>query len=77
MRIGGHTDSIASASYNMQLSEQRAAAVGEAIYIRGVRATITATGYGETRPVAPNQVKGVDNPAGRQLNRRVEIFVRG
>jgi len=26
--------------------------------------------------VAPNEVDGRDNPGGRQLNRRVEIFVR-
>ncbi|HEY4582101.1 MAG TPA: OmpA family protein, partial [Lysobacter sp.] len=36
----------------------------------------TSKGYGEARPVAPNEVDGEDNPSGRQLNRRVEIFVR-
>ena len=36
----------------------------------------TAQGYGESQPVAPNEVDGKDNPGGRQLNRRVEIFVR-
>lgn len=28
-----------------------------------------------TQPVAANQIDGKDNPAGRQLNRRVEIHV--
>ena len=41
-----------------------------------VTATIESVGYGETRPVAPNENSdGSDNPAGRRLNRRVEIFV--
>ena len=35
-----------------------------------------APGYGESTPVAPNEIDGADNPAGRQLNRRGEIFVR-
>ena len=31
---------------------------------------------GETKPVAPNtNDDGTDNPAGRQANRRVEIFI--
>ena len=44
---------------------------------RGVSAPMTSEGYGETRPVAPNRLNDKDNPAGRQLNRRVEIVVRG
>jgi OOP family OmpA-OmpF porin len=36
--------------------------------------TFEVTGYGETQPVAPNEVGGgADNPEGRALNRRVEI----
>ncbi|MHC5798004.1 OmpA family protein [Lacisediminihabitans sp. FW035] len=74
--VGGHTDSIGSASYNQTLSEKRADAVVAALKSRGVKTALDATGYGEERPVAPNvSATGVDNPAGRQLNRRVEIFV--
>jgi OOP family OmpA-OmpF porin len=40
-----------------------------------VPTTLDAVGYGETKPVAPNQLNGKDNPAGRQANRRVEIFI--
>jgi outer membrane protein OmpA-like peptidoglycan-associated protein len=37
---------------------------------------LTPKGYGAARPVAANQKpNGQDNPAGRQLNRRVEIVV--
>ena len=42
----------------------------------GVSAMLDATGYGESKPVAPNEnADGSDNPAGRALNRRVEIFI--
>lgn len=34
---------------------------------------LTVTGHGSRHPVAENQVDGEDNPAGRALNRRVEI----
>ncbi len=36
----------------------------------------TVTGFGKTHPIAPNTKQdGTDNPAGRQLNRRVEVVV--
>ncbi|MFT4294096.1 MAG: OmpA family protein [Micropruina sp.] len=76
IRISGHTDAIGTDSYNQGLSERRAASVEQALRQRGVSAPMTAKGYGEAKPVAPNQLNGKDNPAGRQLNRRVEIFVR-
>lgn len=74
--VGGHTDAIGTDAYNQTLSENRASAVVDALVKRGVTTTMTAKGYGESRPVAPNELNGKDNPAGRQLNRRVEIFVR-
>ncbi len=77
IRIGGHTDAIGTDAYNQGLSERRASSVEQALRQRGVSAPMTSKGYGESRPVAPNELKGKDNPAGRQLNRRVEIFVRG
>ncbi len=42
----------------------------------GAVADLTAHGYGESRPVARNTIGGKDNPAGRQLNRRVEVGLR-
>ena len=37
---------------------------------------ISTSGYGESRPVAPNtNPDGSDNPEGRQKNRRVEIVI--
>ncbi|SCB04484.1 OmpA family outer membrane lipoprotein [Xanthomonas translucens pv. translucens DSM 18974] len=76
LEVGGHTDSKGGDDYNQALSERRAAAVLEALRARGLALQASAKGYGESRPVAPNQLQGQDNPAGRQLNRRVEIFVR-
>lgn len=69
--VVGHTDSIGSEAYNEGLSLRRAQAVVDALVARGVpRARLVAEGRGEREPRAPN-----DSEAGRQLNRRVEIFV--
>lgn len=76
MEIRGHTDSKGSDTYNMGLSDRRAQSVVEALRQRGAAQDAQAKGYGESAPVAPNQINGEDNPAGRQLNRRVEVFVR-
>ena len=67
----GHTDSVGTASYNLDLSQRRAGAVADYLIARGVPAARLATsGRGETDPVAPN-----DTDADRQLNRRVEVVV--
>ena len=69
--IEGHTDSTASDSYNLALSQRRANAVEEFLITQGVDPIrIGAIGYGEQLPVATNETA-----AGRQANRRVEIVV--
>ena len=74
--IYGHTDSVSDEAFNQKLSEDRANAVSNQLKQNGVSATLDATGYGESKPVAPNEnPDGTDNPAGRALNRRVEIFI--
>ena len=76
VQVQGHTDSVSDDASNQTLSEQRAKAVTEALTSNGVTASIESVGYGETKPVAPNENSdGSDNPAGRRLNRRVEGFV--
>jgi outer membrane protein OmpA-like peptidoglycan-associated protein len=65
--IYGHTDSRASDEYNMRLSERRARAVANVARSIGARVA-REIGYGERRPVAPN-----DSAANMQRNRRVEI----
>ncbi|MFJ4167548.1 OmpA family protein [Microbacterium sp. NPDC089698] len=73
--ISGHTDAIGDDAYNQDLSERRAQSVVTALQKAGAKTTMEAVGYGETRPVAANEIDGQDDPAGRQLNRRVEIFI--
>ena len=73
--VTGHTDSVGENDYNQTLSEARADAVVDALEAAGVTSTLTAEGRGEAEPVAPNEVDGQDYPAGRQLNRRVEIVI--
>lgn len=73
VRIEGHTDAEGDAPTNQRLSEQRAAAVRDALTARGVDpARLDVVGHGESRPVAPN-----DSAEGRARNRRVELIVRG
>ena len=75
-QVIGHTDSVSDEAYNQALSEHRADAVVTFLENQGVTAALTASGQGETQPVAPNtNADGSDNPAGRQLNRRVEIYI--
>jgi outer membrane protein OmpA-like peptidoglycan-associated protein len=71
MTVAGYTDSTGSEELNQKLSEKRAESVKNALVGEGVNpARITTVGYGESKPVADN-----DTEAGRQLNRRVTIFI--
>jgi len=67
LEIGGHTDNIGDDAANMALSRKRAMTVLLELMDRGVRAdAMTATGHGETRPVAANATAD-----GRAKNRRI------
>jgi len=70
--VEGHTDSTGTTDHNQVLSERRASSVRQYLVDNGVPArSITAVGYGETRPKSSNST-----PEGRQLNRRVEMHIR-
>ncbi len=72
VRVVGHTDNVGSASYNQGLSERRAASVAQVLFNNGVApARVRTEGRGLSQPVADN-----GTAAGRQQNRRVEIFIR-
>ncbi|QQZ29691.1 OmpA family protein [Thiothrix subterranea] len=70
LAIGGHTDSIASDSFNLDLSNRRAAAVKTALLERFKIADnrLSTQGYGEASPRDTN-----DTLEGRARNRRVEL----
>lgn len=75
--IEGHTDSKGADDYNQTLSEKRARTVKDWLVAKGAVAASTPTqGWGERKPVAPNnKPDGSDDPQGRQKNRRVEVIV--
>src|SRR5208282_1146073 len=65
LSIEGHTDGKGTHAYNMKLSENRAGAVKQWLVANAqVQASrIRTTGWGETKPVAPNTKRdGSDNP---------------
>ncbi|MEX0903034.1 MAG: OmpA family protein [Pseudohongiellaceae bacterium] len=68
VELEGHTDSAGPEEYNQGLSERRVNAVRDVLVDRfDIQASrISATGYGETQPVASNETA-----AGRAANRRV------
>lgn len=71
LTIVGHTDNVGSARYNEDLSMRRAHSVASYFESRRVNPVRMAiSGKGETQPLASNATE-----AGRQQNRRVEIYV--
>jgi outer membrane protein OmpA-like peptidoglycan-associated protein len=70
--ITGHTDDQGNDSYNLNLSENRAAAVRA--YLEANMGLppeqFESIGYGESRPIANNKTAD-----GRRLNRRIEIII--
>jgi outer membrane protein OmpA-like peptidoglycan-associated protein len=72
IHVVGHTDSVGSDSYNMDLSIRRAQSVVNYFSGQGIEQNrLVALGRGESEPRASN-----DTEAGRQLNRRVELYVK-
>jgi OOP family OmpA-OmpF porin len=73
LEIQGHTDNVGTAASNKTLSEARAAAVRQYLVSTfSVPADrLTATGFGDTKPVGDNKTD-----AGRAQNRRVELVRR-
>lgn len=70
--ISGHTDNVGNAATNQRLSQTRADAVREYLVSHGIDASrVEAVGYGDQRPVAPN-----DTEEGQRQNRRIEAVER-
>jgi outer membrane protein OmpA-like peptidoglycan-associated protein len=71
LTVVGHTDNVGTDKYNQDLSQRRAHSVAQYFDSKRIDPVRLATaGKGETQPVASNTSEG-----GRQLNRRVEIYV--
>lgn len=71
MEIAGHTDSKGDKKYNLLLSQKRAESVMEYLLKKGIdKLRLTAKGYGDTQPVAPN-----DTEENQAKNRRTEVKV--
>ena len=66
----GHTDAVGSPELNQALGLRRAQAVCAFVRKLGVKAKVSSSSAGETRPRATNATE-----TGRSLNRRVEIDV--
>jgi OOP family OmpA-OmpF porin len=72
LQIEAHTDSQGKDAYNLDLSNRRAQAAKEYLVRKGVgKAQIKTMGFGEVRPIAPNETV-----EGRAKNRRVEFLIQ-
>jgi outer membrane protein OmpA-like peptidoglycan-associated protein len=71
VRLEGHTDNTGDAAANKKLSLDRAIVVKEIMITGGVAdGRIDTDGYGEEKPIAPNETE-----EGRAKNRRTELVV--
>jgi OmpA-OmpF porin, OOP family len=76
VEIYSFADAKGTDKYNKDLSLKRAQSVVDYLTTAGIEgARMTAKGFGESLPAAPNSVGSRDNPRGRQLNRRTEVRV--
>lgn len=71
IEISAHTDDVGDATYNLELSKQRAESAVAYLTEKGINPdNLVSVGYGMTRPAVPN-----DSDANRAINRRVEMQV--
>jgi len=77
LTISGHTDAKGADPYNTSLSSKRALAVKAFLATRGVDpAQVLTLAVGASQPRRPNVLDdGSDNPDGRRVNRRTEIYL--
>jgi outer membrane protein OmpA-like peptidoglycan-associated protein len=72
LTIEGHTDSVGSDEYNLDLSQRRANAVRDYLVESGISVSmiVSTVGVGKAHPIASNDTK-----EGQSRNRRVEIII--
>lgn len=72
MTIDGHTCSMGTDEYNLDLSGRRAASIVNYFLVKGVLTNnLESNGYGESRPKVSNSTED-----GREMNRRVEFELK-
>jgi chemotaxis protein MotB len=70
-QIAGHTDNVGSEIYNWKLSTERAISVVYFMIEQGMPPQrLSACGFGQFAPVAPNETD-----EGKALNRRIEVIL--
>ncbi|MCC6690665.1 MAG: PD40 domain-containing protein [Bacteroidia bacterium] len=73
IELSGHTDNTGDKKFNTTLSHNRAKSVYDYLIANGIATDrLLYKGYGDTKPVAPN-----DTPENKQKNRRTEFKVIG
>ncbi len=71
IELRGHTDNVGDVKKNQVLSENRAKSVSQYLAANGIAGDrLTYKGFGDTKPVVPN-----DSDEHRQMNRRTEFKV--
>ena len=73
LEIGGHTDNVGKAEFNLELSQKRAESVKEYLVGKGISSDrLTAVGYGMDKPLTSNKTA-----ADKAKNRRTEFTLIG
>jgi outer membrane protein OmpA-like peptidoglycan-associated protein len=71
IRLEGHTDNIGDPGLNKELSLSRASKIRTHLALKGIDyERIRTSGWGGTRPLADNNTE-----EGREMNRRVELYI--
>ncbi len=78
VRIECHTSITGPLPFDMYFSVKRAEKIAEALMAEGIPARkIQIEGFGPLYPIALNEINGLENEVGKQLNNRVEFKIQG
>jgi outer membrane protein OmpA-like peptidoglycan-associated protein len=78
VRVECHTSVTGPLPFDMYFSVKRAEKIAEALVAEGIPARkIQIEGFGPLYPIALNEINGVENEVGKQLNNRVEFKIQG
>ena len=76
IQVEGYTDGIGGVKYNLGLAKRRVNSCIRYLLSKGVSPNqLEGKAMGKCCPIAPETIDGKDNPAGREINRRVEYKV--